>query len=78
MPKGNRIPKTGTGHLTAKDQMQVNAFKAIYKTMDGTLEDRFAQAIAATSDDVFERILKADPNIIGKYYEERLDRTGKK
>lgn len=53
--------------LTPRDNLQVNAFKAIHKGMRGTPEDRFARAIAATSDDVFARLLQQRPDLVGEY-----------
>ena len=54
----------GPGYITPRDKLQVNAFKAIYKTLEGTLEERFANAIALTSDKAYERAIKRNPQAI--------------
>ena len=36
---------------TLRDDVQVVAFKVFYKTLDGTIESRFAEAIVLTSDE---------------------------
>ena len=49
------------------DFVQVNAFKSIYlqnRRLGFTIEESFADAIATTSDKMFER---ADPQLVERY-----------
>ena len=46
--------------LTARDMMQVQAMKSLFRMFDGTPEERFAKAISVTSDDVYKG-LRRDP-----------------
>ena len=48
-------------NLSIDDKIQVNAFKSLFKYSEGTVEERFARAIAITSDDAFAARRAADP-----------------
>ena len=61
-------------HLTPRDRLQVAAFTSFFRVgMEGKTDtvhsrrDAFEQAIAKSSDDVFD---KADPVLIERYFRE--------
>ena len=54
--------------MARRSEFQVCAFKAVFKTQEGPVEDRFAQAVAYTSDDVVNRLLGRDPDMIDRYF----------
>jgi len=54
--------------MTRRDAFQVNGFKAVYKTADGTPEERFAEALGVTSDDAVDSMLARNPLLIDEYW----------
>ena len=70
----NTQTKKHSVHLTPRDRLQVAAFTSFFRVgmADKTdtvhsRRDAFAQAIAKSSDDVFDR---ADPVLIERYFRE--------